>query len=94
MPTWKVAHIREQGQDIIIVPLEPAFGSKPGGTQQEFIEALQICAANAGLAGRIVPVWRAGNQFKFIAPQGWHPFFKSLSWNQILANINKTLSCN
>ena len=26
MPTLKIAHVREQGRDIIIVPLERSFG--------------------------------------------------------------------
>jgi len=94
MASWKIAHLHQQGQDMIIVPLESAFGNKPGGMQSEFIEALQICAADAGLAGIVVPVWKAGSQFKFIAPQPWHPFFRSLHWNQIIANLNKTLTCN
>src|ERR1700754_307048 len=60
MASWKIAHLHQQGQDMIIVPLESAFGNKPGGMQSEFIEALQICAADAGLAGIVVPVWKAG----------------------------------
>ncbi|WP_433693235.1 hypothetical protein [Paraburkholderia phenoliruptrix] len=93
MAQWKIAHIREQGVDLIIVPLERAFGNRPRVTQNEFIEALQLCADSANLAGRIVPVWQEGNSFRFIAPSNWHPFFKSLSWNFIIGNLNKTLTC-
>jgi len=93
MAKFKIAHIREQGIDLIIVPLESSFGNKTQREQSEIIASLQVCASSAGLAGTVVPVWREGNSHKFIAPPNWHPFFKSLGWNQIMANINKELTC-
>jgi len=94
MTTFKIAHIREQGVDLIIAPLDSTFGSKSKNDQNEIIASLQACASSAGLAGTIVPVWLEGSGHRFIAPDKWHPFFKSFSWNQILSNINKELTCN
>lgn len=94
MAKFKVAHIREQGIDLIIAPLESSFGRKSSTDQHEFIEALQMCASVAGLAGTVVPVWREGSRHSFIAPQKWHPFFKSLGWNDIIYNINQELTCS
>lgn len=93
MPTYKIAHIHEQGQDIIIAPLDSKFHHRSKSEQDEFISALQACARSAGLAGTVVPAWLYNNKVYFIAPTPWHPFFKSLSWNAILANINKELTC-
>lgn len=93
MSTFKIAHIKEQGIDLIIIPLESSFGHKQDSDQAEIIESLQACAISAGIAGKVVPVWREGSSHRFIAPPNWHPFFKSFGWNQIIANINKELTC-
>ena len=93
MARFKIAHIREQGVDLIIVPLYSSFGYKSRNEQDEFIGALQVCATSAGLAGTVVPVWREGSSQKFIAPHNWHSFFKTFGWNDILRNINKELTC-
>lgn len=93
MPSFKVAHLREQGQDMIIVPLESAFGNASSEDQHQQIAALQLAARSAGLAGKIVPVWDAGGgRMAFIAPTPWHPFFKSINLAVVAQSINKTLS--
>lgn len=93
MPSFKIAHLREQGQDMIIAPLESSFGRASHQDQEQQITALQIAAQSAGLAGKIVPVWDAGSgRMGFIAPTPWHPFFKSINLAIVAKNINKTLS--
>jgi hypothetical protein len=94
MASYEVAHIREQGQDIIIIPLERSFGRKTKHEQEEVCAALQLCASDAGLAGSVVPVWEeAGGRMGFLAPKPWHTFFKSMSLVAVAANINKKLTC-
>lgn len=93
MSKFKIAHLREQGKDMIIIPLDGQFHYKSKTEQSDIIDELQLCASNAGLAGTVVVVWRHGNRVHFIAPQPWHPFFRSLSWNVIMANLNKELTC-
>lgn len=93
MAKYKIAHLCEQGQDMIIVPLENNFHHATGADQQNTIDYLQACSIDAGLAGKVVPVWRHGGRVYFIAPTPWHPFFKSLSWDDISLNINKELIC-
>lgn len=93
MATYKIAHLREQGQDMIIIPLDDSFEHKSSTDQEEIIATLQLCARSAGLAGTVVPVWRVGSRHKFIAPRQWQAFFRSLSWNRIIASLNKTLTC-
>ncbi len=90
---YKIAHLREQGQNMIIIPLDDNFEHKTSSEQSAIVDSLQRCASSAGLAGTVVPVWLHGHQMKFIAPRPWHPFFKSLTWNNVLQNLNKELTC-
>ncbi len=92
MSHFKVAHIRQQGVDLIIIPLDSSFDYKTSVEQNDIISSLQFHASGAGLRGTVVPVWRSGSGMKFIAPRNWHPFFQSLSWADIGANINRELS--
>jgi hypothetical protein len=90
---FKIAHIKEQGVDLIIIPLDSSFDYKTQNDQIETVGALQMYASSAGLAGKVVPVWLSGRNMKFIAPPNWHPFFKSISWDFIHMNINRELTC-
>jgi len=92
MPHYKIAHLLEQGQNMIIVPLDSAFGSKSQSEQHGEISELQFRATRAGLAGTVVPVWpTGGGRMAFIAPNVWHSFFSSLNLNFVLSNLNKEL---
>lgn len=92
MPSLKVAHLREQGQDMIVVPLDSSFDHYSSHQQSVEVAEIQQRASSAGLAGKVVPVWLSGQSMKFIAPRPWHPFFSSLPWNAVIANLNKELS--
>lgn len=91
MPRFKVAHIREQGIDLIITPLDDAFGLKSENDQHAIIEELQMRASSAGLRGTVVPVWNQSGQTRFIAPRNWHAFFRSVSMGFVLQNINREI---
>lgn len=91
---FDVAHVREQGVDLIIVPLSGQFGYLTAEQQQSEIANLQRCATIAGLRGKVVPVWpQSTGRMAFIAPQNCHPFFRSLTMERITLNVNKKLSC-
>lgn len=60
MPSLAVAHVREQGVDLIIAPLAADFGHKDPGTQRAVIAEIQLRSRSAGLAGTVVPVWDGG----------------------------------
>jgi hypothetical protein len=92
MPHFRIAHLREQGQSMVIVPLDSSFGHKTSDDQNAMITELQLRARAAGVAGTVVPVWESGGRMSFMAPRPWHPFFKSLSIPAVLRNINKELS--
>jgi hypothetical protein len=91
MPKFQVAHVREQGVDLIIIPLQPTFAHRSQRQKQATIDELQARASAAGLAGTVVPVWRSGSIFNFVAPRSYHPFFKSIDWNWVSRNVNRQL---
>jgi hypothetical protein len=93
MADYQVAHLREQGQDLIIVPVEARFGGLSEARQLAEVNSLQHCASIAGLAGTVCPVWQSGARFYFRAPRAWQPFFRSIDWDFVMANINRKLSC-
>ena len=94
MPTFDVAHIREQGVDLIIIPLKPAFGQKPLAEQRSLTADLQAAATSADLAGTVVPVWDAGaGRMGFLAPPKWRAFLSSIDLTFVAANINRKLTC-
>jgi hypothetical protein len=89
MPRYKVAHIKEQGVDLIITPMDSSFGRLSNSEQNAQKDELQIRANAAGLKGTLVPVWDAGgSRMGFLAPNGYRPFFSSISLNQVHASIN------
>jgi hypothetical protein len=92
--TFKVAAVREQGIDLVIVPLDRSFGSKSQAQQSETIQVLQRCVTSSGLPGKVVPVWPdSSGRMAFIAPQNWHAFFRNLNLRTVSANINRQITC-
>lgn len=95
MTTFQIAHIREQGIDLIIVPLDSSFRYKTESEQTAVHSALQTCATAAGLKGTVVPVWDVGGgRMGFLAPRNWHSFFTSINLGIVTANINRELTCS
>jgi hypothetical protein len=92
MPSFKVAHINEQGQDMLLFPLDPSFGLKGPVIQNNALAELQTRANNAGLAGRAVAVWEEGNKTMSIGPEPWKAFLGSLSMQYVLKRVNKSIS--
>lgn len=91
---FAIAHIRHQGQNIIIIPLGWQSIQTLGADEQEGMRlALEECAHAAGLAGTACIVWQLGRTFQFIAPIQWHPFFRGLNMALVGAMLNKTLIC-
>ncbi|TAL00198.1 MAG: hypothetical protein EPO08_14435 [Rhodospirillaceae bacterium] len=92
MPTLRVAHIREQGVDLIIIPLDKSFGQQTQAQQQQSIETLRMSATLAGLQGDVIPVWELdGGRMSFIAPKNYHPYFSSITLEFVFANLNRDL---
>lgn len=92
MPKLKVAHIREQGQDMILVPLDSTFESQSETVRFQAVEEIQRAATSAGLRGQVAVIWRRSGGHGFIGPQPWHPFLRSITVDTVQININKQIS--
>ncbi|PWE39599.1 hypothetical protein C9I50_18180 [Pseudomonas prosekii] len=93
MARYRIAHIKEQGQQMIIAPLDSSFNSRSQDEKNDFMNAFQAAATSAGLAGRVALIWKSGSMVHFMAPQPWHPFFRSQGiYQTIMSSINKELT--
>ena len=90
MPDYKVAHLNEGGQNMIIVPLDNSMTHMPLASQQAVQADLQAHISASGLAGIVVPVWDAGGgRMSYLAPAAWHPFFDRATLAWVVANLNR-----
>lgn len=88
MTSYDVAHIREQGEDLVIIFVSNDFGYIGDTEQSRQMVLFQRAANSARLEGNVVLVWENG----FRAPRGYHSYFESVPYNVLLSNINKTLT--
>ena len=93
MPSYKAAHLHEQGQDMIIFPLERSFGNQTQSAQASQLDMLEDRANSAGLRGSAVVVWdNGGGRMGFMGPRAWHPFLRSINLQFVLSNLNQEIS--
>jgi len=93
MPHFKLAHIREQGNDMLIFPLDSSFGNKTSDDQEAALAELQAHAHAAGLRGHAIAVWDAGgDRMTFLGPTNWQAFLRSINLRFVLANVNREIS--
>jgi hypothetical protein len=91
VPKFKIAHIKQDDVNLIIVPLAPAFGELAANEKDQIITLLQDCSVAAQLRGRVVPVWDGGGRMHFIAPPEWHNFFRTLKLRTVRAHLNREI---
>jgi hypothetical protein len=92
MPSIKVAQLHEQGQDMVIVIMDPAFARATPTQQEATIGQLQARSNASGLKGTIAMVWDANGKMDYLAPQPWHDFFRSLTLDDVRSRINAEIS--
>jgi hypothetical protein len=93
MPTYKVAYLHEQGQDLIIFPVESSFSGQPHSVQSQELIALERRAHAAGLQGFAVVVWDAGGRrMGFMGPRPFHHFLSSINLQLVMSNLNREIS--
>ncbi|GGY46954.1 hypothetical protein [Parvularcula lutaonensis] len=88
MTSFRVAHLHEQGNDMIIVPLGEEFGDKSLIEQEQTMGVLRNAAKSSGLRGVVIPIWPEAEKLRFLAPKVWHPYFKRMTWDWLRANLN------
>lgn len=92
MPSFDVAYVREQGQNMLLFPLNRSFAHKSSAEQHSILQELEERAHGAGLAGRAVAVWESGGRTYTIGPKLWAGFLRSLSMRAVLASVNRKIS--
>ncbi|MBS3652452.1 hypothetical protein KEU06_28085 [Pseudaminobacter sp. 19-2017] len=93
MPTLEIAHIREQGQDMIIAALDDSFEQKTEIQRRFVLGEIQLAARDAGLRGIVVVIWQAADgEMRFMAPRQWQPFLRSIDIGRVLGKLNRTLT--
>jgi hypothetical protein len=88
MPHVDVAHLHEQGQDMILVALDRTFANKTDQDKSSTLDELQIRANGAGLRGSVALLWPGG----FMGPSPWHPFLRSLPLATVMRYLNRRIS--
>jgi len=92
MPSFNLAHIREQGQDMLLFPLDGSFGRKIRSEQNDILSELEARANAAGLRGRAAAFWESGSGTHHLGPKNWSGFLRSMSMRMVLANVNRKIS--
>lgn len=92
MPTIELAHIREQGQNMLLFPLGDSFGRKSESEKHSILSELERRAHGAGLAGRAAVLWESGGTTYSIGPKNWANFLRSISIYDVLRSVNKSIS--
>lgn len=92
MSSFDVAHVNEQGQNMLLFPLDSGFGRKTVHDQRSILDELEARAHRAGLAGRAAAVWESGGRTYTLGPPNWAGFLRGLSMRAVLANVNKRIS--
>ena len=92
MKDFEVACLNIHDVNLIIVFLD-AGSDLAAQERRELYTALQASARSAGLAGSVVLVWRDTlGGTSFMAPPHQHPFFQIMSYDQLHAQVNRTLT--
>ena len=92
MTRIKVAHIREQGQDMLLFPLDGGVHQKPDSEKQHILDDLEDSAHAAGLGGTAAILWDHGGRTYSFGPRQWAPFLRSISTRWVLRNVNREIS--
>lgn len=89
----KIAHFQEQGQYLIVIPLDSSFHDKTASQREATLNALRASVLAAKLEGTVAVVWRSGHNRYFMAPEQWHDTLRRMPWHGIISRLNKTLDC-
>lgn len=90
MQRFKVAHIHEQGEDLVIVFVADQLEFFSADQKNQILGAVQLCSRSAGLRGTVALLWSRG----VWCEKRLHRFFSSVPFEILYSNINKELTCN
>ena len=90
----RLAIFIHQSQEIIVVPLDCSFEERPAWQRKKALDNLQKSTTKAGLVAPVAAVWKVGSKLRFVAPNEWHPFLSTLTWNTIISNLSFAINCH
>lgn len=86
----RIAHVRESGLDLVLVPFEAGFGFLSPEDQQQAIDAIRKTTILAGLKGEVIPIWPTDDDgTSFLAPESHHSVVQNISMDFVRANLNR-----
>ena len=91
MPSFDVAHVREQGQNVLLFPLNSGIHHKTDREKAEILAELEARANAAGLAGTAAIVWEFGRRTHTYGPRNWQGFLSSLTMTAVLQSVNQQI---
>lgn len=93
MARFRVAHVKVQGTDLVLVPLSAEFSTMPAGEKALVNRQVQEICRLTRLAGVVVPVWPTPQgSTAFLAEERLHPILNELLKGSFLKNnINREL---
>lgn len=91
---YRVAHVRHQHSNMVIVIINPSFFYGSGNDQQRWFTAIQQCVRSVNLAGQTIVVTSDNGRFRFYGPNNWHSFLRTIDMNWVTSRVNKSLTCN
>ncbi|MDX2220522.1 MAG: hypothetical protein SF172_16005 [Burkholderiales bacterium] len=91
---YRVAHVRHQGSNMVIVIINPSFFYGSRQDQQRWFTGIQQCVRSVNLAGQTLIVTNDNGRFRFYGPNDWHNFLRTIDMNWVTARVNKSLTCN
>jgi hypothetical protein len=92
MPRYEIAHIREQGQEILLFALNQSFGHQSEKDQLAALDEFSRRCRGANLRGSVAILWPAGAQTRFIGPQNWHHYLGSINLAYAISRRNRWIS--
>jgi hypothetical protein len=92
--TYPAARLNIRDVNVAVVFMPGSFESAGAAEREREYRAVQRAVAADDAAAHVVLVWEdACGQTRFIAPIQQHPFFQLLSFSQLYAQVDRTLSC-
>ncbi len=91
--TYKIAHTKSGGTNMVLVSVSSSFFRESQNTQQKWFTGFEQCSRSANLAGQVIVVANSSGTFKFYGPKTWHKFMRTIDMDWVNARINKNLTC-
>lgn len=92
MPDYDVAHLCEQGQDMLLFPLDGTIHNRSDREKADVLDELERRAHAAGLAGRAAILWDYGGSGYSYGPREWQSFLQSIDTGWVWQQVNRNIS--